>query len=105
MLTNTEYNDKKKYPDDKLRNLIVHFNGLSLKNQNLEKEDIFGDAYEYLLEAFADKIKKKDDEFFTPREIIQLLVNIAKPKERTKISDSTCSSGGMLVVSGHSYRS
>lgn len=99
VLTNTKYNDKKKYPDDKLRKLITHFNELSLKNQNLEKEDIFGDAYEYLLETFADETKKKGGEFFTPREIVQLLVNIAKPKEGMKVSDPTCGSGGMLVVS------
>ena len=99
VLTNTKYNDKRKYPDDKLRKLIAHFNELSLKNQNLEKEDIFGDAYEYLLETFADETKKKGGEFFTPREIVQLLVHIAKPKEGMKISDPTCGSGGMLIVS------
>ena len=99
VLTNTKYNDKKKYPDDKLRKLIAHFNELSLKNKNLEKEDIFGDAYEYLLETFADETKKKGGEFFTPREIVQLLVNIAKPREGMKISDPTCGSGGMLVLS------
>lgn len=99
VLTNTKYNDKKKYPDDKLRALIAHFNGLTLDNNNLEKEDIFGDAYEYLLETFADETKKKGGEFFTPREIVQLLVNITKPKENMKISDPTCGSGGMLVLS------
>jgi len=99
VLTNTKYNDKRKYPDDKLRKLVAHFNELTLKNQNLEKEDIFGDAYEYLLETFADETKKKGGEFFTPREIVQLLVNIAKPKEGMKISDPTCGSGGMLVLS------
>ena len=99
VLTNTKYNDKRKYPDDKLRKLIAHFNELSLKNQNLEKDDIFGDAYEYLLETFADETKKKGGEFFTPREIVQLLVNITKPKEGMKISDPTCGSGGMLVLS------
>ena len=99
VLTNTKYNDKKKYPDDKLRKLIAHFNELPLQNKNLEKEDLFGDAYEYLLETFADETKKKGGEFFTPREIVQLLVEITKPKEGMKISDPTCGSGGMLVVS------
>ena len=99
VLTNTRYNDKKKYPDDKLRKLISHFNELSFRNQNLEKEDIFGDAYEYLLETFADETKKKGGEFFTPREIVQLLVNITKPKEKMRISDPTCGSGGMLIIS------
>ena len=50
VLTNTKYNDKRKYPDDKLRALISHFNSPRLRNEDLEKEDIFGDAYEYLLE-------------------------------------------------------
>ena len=99
VLTNTKYNDKKKYHDDKLRKLVTHFNGLLLRNDNLEKEDVFGDAYEYLLETFADETKKKGGEFFTPREIVQMLVNITKPKEGMKISDPTCGSGGMLVVS------
>jgi type I restriction enzyme M protein len=99
VLTNTKYNDKKKYPDDKLRKLVAHFNELPLQNKNLEKEDLFGDAYEYLLETFADETKKKGGEFFTPREIVQLLVEITKPKEGMKISDPTCGSGGMLVVS------
>ena len=65
VLTNTKYNDKKKYPDDKLRKLVAHFNELPLQNKNLEKEDLFGDAYEYLLETFADETKKKGGEFFT----------------------------------------
>ncbi len=52
-----------------------------------------------MLETFADETKKKSGEFFTPREIVQLLVHIAKPKEGMKILDPTCGSGGMLVVS------
>ena len=99
VLTYLKYNDKKKYPDNKLRLLIARFNELSLRNENLEKEDIFGDAYEYLLEQFADETKKKGGEFFTPREIVKLLVNLSKPKEGMKISDPTCGSGGMLIVS------
>ncbi len=99
VLTNTKYNDKKKYPDDKLRALIAHFNGLALSNENLEKEDIFGDAYEYLLETFADETKKKGGEFFTPREVVSLLVHITKPTQKMKISDPTCGSGGMLILS------
>jgi len=99
VLSYLKYNDKKKYPDNKLRQLIAHFNELSLRNENLEKEDIFGDSYEYLLEQFADETKKKGGEFFTPREIVKLLVNISKPKEGMKISDPTCGSGGMLIVS------
>ena len=99
VLTNTKYADPRKYPDDKLSNLISHFNSPRLRNSDLEKEDIFGDAYEYLLEQFADETKKKGGEFFTPREVVKLLVNIIDPKEGMKICDPTCGSGGMLIVS------
>lgn len=99
VLTNTKYNDKRKYPDDKLRKLISHFNSPRLRNEDLEKEDIFGDAYEYLLAEFADETKKKGGEFFTPREIVRLLVNLVEPKEGMKICDPTCGSGGMLIES------
>jgi type I restriction enzyme M protein len=99
VLTNTKYNDKRKYPDDKLRALISHFNSPRLRNEDLEKEDIFGDAYEYLLAEFADETKEKGGEFFTPREIVRLLVDIVEPKEGMKICDPTCGSGRMLIES------
>jgi type I restriction enzyme M protein len=99
VLTNTKYNDKRKYPDDKLRKLISHFNSPRLRNSDLEKEDIFGDAYEYLLAEFAEETKKKGGEFFTPREVVRLLVNLVRPKEGMRICDPTCGSGGMLIES------
>jgi type I restriction enzyme M protein len=51
-------NDKRKYPDDKLRKLISHFNSPRLRNSDLESDDIFGNTFEYLLEEFADETKK-----------------------------------------------
>ena len=99
VLTNTKYSDPRKYPDDQLANLVSHFNEPRLRNSDLEKEDIFGDAYEYLLEQFADATKKKGGEFFTPREVVSLLVNLVCPKEGMTICDPTCGSGGMLIVS------
>jgi len=99
VLTNTKYNDKKKYPDDRLRALVAHFNEPRLRNSDLEKEDIFGDAYEYLLEQFADLTLTKSGEFFTPREVVKLLINIIKPTEGMKICDPTVGSGGMLILS------
>ena len=68
-------------------------------NEDLEKEDVFGDAYEYLLAEFADEIKKKGGEFFTPREIVRLPVNLDEAKEGMSISDLMCGSGGMLIES------
>lgn len=99
VLTNTIYNDKKKFPDDKLLDLVVHFNKYRLRNSDLEREDVFGQAYEYLLEQFADSAGKKAGEFFTPREVVRLLVQIVEPDKKMKICDPTCGSGGMLIES------
>jgi type I restriction enzyme M protein len=99
VLTNTTYNDKRKYPDDRLRKLLSHFNSPRLRNSDLESTDIFGDAFEYLLEQFADETKKSGGNFFTPKEIVRLLVNLVEPKEGMSICDPTCGSGGMLIES------
>jgi type I restriction enzyme M protein len=93
--TNTRYNDKRKYPDDKLRALSSHFNYPRLRNEDLEREDLFGAAYEYLLEEFADATKKGAGRFFTPREVVRLLVSIVEPKEGMSICDPTC---GLVVL-------
>jgi len=97
VLTNTTYNDMRKFPDDRLRKLISHFNSPRLANSDLESTDIFGDAFEYLLEQFADETKKSGGNFFTPKEIVRLLVNLVEPKEGMSICDPTCGSGGMLI--------
>jgi type I restriction enzyme M protein len=99
VLTNTSYNDKKKFPDDLLLELVSHYNEYRLRNSDLENEDVFGDAYEYLLEQFADSAGKKAGEFFTPREVVKLLVRTLKPEETMSICDPTCGSGGMLIQS------
>ena len=99
VLTNISYNDKKKYSDEDLLALVNHFNEYRLRNSDLENEDIFGQAYEYLLEQFADSAGKKAGEFFTPREVVQLLVEILAPTPKMTICDPTCGSGGMLIWS------
>jgi len=98
VLTATILDDPKKYPDNKMWQLVTHFNFPPLGNQNLQKEDVFGQAYEHLLKEFADSSGKKAGEFFTPRELVKLLVNLVKPKQRMKICDPTVGSGGMLIL-------
>jgi len=99
IFSNTDYNDKKKFPDDTLLEMVEHFNEHDLSNSNLENEDIFGQAYEHLLERFADSAGKSAGEFFTPREVVELLVKLLDPKDGDKICDPTCGSGGMLIWS------
>jgi type I restriction enzyme M protein len=77
--------------------LISHFNSLRLCNSDLESDDIFGNAFEYLLEEFADETKKSGSNFFTPIEVIRLIVELVQPKEDMRICDPTCGSGSMLI--------
>jgi len=95
----SEFNKKKKYPDSALRELIHNFDNINLSNDSLENPDVLGDAYEYLLETFADETKKKGGQFYTPREVVQLLVELMEPEADHKICDPTCGSGGMLIHS------
>ena len=94
-----EFNIKEKYPDNSLQKLIAHFGSKRLRSSDLENEDIFGDAYEHLLEMFADETKKKGGQFYTPREVVRLLVRITEPQYNHRICDPTCGSGGMLIHS------
>ena len=95
----SEFNNKKKYPDDVLREIIHKFDAVKLGNNSLENPDVLGDAYEYLLETFADETKKKGGQFFTPREVVQLLVELMEPQSDHRVCDPTCGSGGMLIHS------
>src|SRR3989304_4410796 len=56
-----------------------------------------GDRYEYLIKQFADDAGKKGGEFYTPRSVVTLLVELLKPQEKMRICDPTVGSGGMLI--------
>lgn len=87
--------------DSVLSRLVNHFSQISLKNSDLEEPDILGRAYEYLIEKFADDAGKKGGEFYTPRKVVQLIVELLKPKEGMRICDPTSGSGGMLIECAH----
>ncbi|GAB2769642.1 type I restriction-modification system subunit M [Salinimicrobium soli] len=97
VLTTTKFGDKEKLSDDVLQRLLRHFNTHSLRNQDLESPHILGDAYEYLIKQFADDAGKKGGEFYTPRGVVQLIVQLIKPQPRQKVYDPTMGSGGMLI--------
>jgi type I restriction enzyme M protein len=90
VLTPVDFNDKDRLPDHTLSALINHFSSLRLRNQDLEKPDILGDAYEYLIAQFASSAGKKGGEFYTPKEVVELLVEILDPKEGMRICDPAC---------------
>ena len=58
---------------------------------------MLGDAYEYLIGKFADVTNKKAGEFYTPRSVVRMMVDILDPKEGETIYDPACGTGGMLL--------
>lgn len=88
-------------PDTKLRDLIDHFNQpqFVLVNDNFEFPDLLGAAYEFLIKFFADSAGKKGGQFYTPAQVVRLMVQILKPEEGMSVYDPTVGSGGMLIQS------
>jgi len=99
VLSAVDFNDKDRLPDHILYQLVNHFSKIRLGNADLEKPDILGDAYEYLIAQFASSAGKKGGEFYTPKEVVELLIKILDPQERMRICDPACGSGGMLIQS------
>ncbi len=106
VLAGTNWNDESKLgsPANReriIRSLLNHFNGLDLRDANLQDgegvNNVLGDAYEYLINRFADDAGKKGGEFYTPRSVIRLIVEMLEPKEKMRICDPTAGSGGMLI--------
>jgi len=95
---------KTKIPDQKWKDLLDHFNQpqFVLVNDNFEFPDLLGAAYEYLIKYFADSAGKKGGEFYTPAEVVRLLVQITKPEAGNEIYDPTAGSGGFLIQA-HQY--
>jgi type I restriction enzyme M protein len=95
---------KTKIPDQQWKELLDHFNQpqFVLVNDNFEFPDLLGAAYEYLIKFFADSAGKKGGEFYTPAEVVRLLVQLTKPEAGNEIYDPTVGSGGFLIQS-HQY--
>ena len=92
-----QWTNKDRLPDELLKDLIEHFSALPLGNERVAS-DVMGDAYEYLIKKFADATNKKAGEFYTPRSVVRLMVDILDPKEGETIYDPACGTGGMLLA-------
>ena len=106
VLAGIDYNDERKLGDAKNRDtvlarLVQHFSQVSLRNDRMAEPDLLGRAYEYLIEQFADDAGKKGGEFYTPRMVVKLIVELLAPTERMRICDPTVGSGGMLIECAH----
>ena len=114
VLTGTNWNDESKLGspvsrERMIRSLVNHFNDLDLRDDNLlpasgSTGNVLGDAYEYLIQQFADDAGKKGGEFYTPREVVRLIVDILQPAEGMRICDPTFGSAGMLIFAADYVR-
>ena len=107
VLTSVNWNDESKLgsPANRegiIRSLLNHFGELDLRDANLGDADggagnVLGDAYEYLISQFADDAGKKGGEFYTPRPVVRLIIDLLQPGEGMRICDPTAGSAGMLI--------
>lgn len=94
------WTDKNKLTDERLKNLIEHMSLIKVGNKNYSA-DIMGDSYEYLIKKFADLSKKSAGEFYTPRTIVKLMVQLLDPQPGETVYDPACGTGGMLIEAIH----
>lgn len=92
-----QWSNKDRLSDALLKDLIEHFSRISFGNKNISS-DVLGDAYEYLIKKFADATNKKAGEFYTPRSVVRLMIDMLDPKEGETIYDPACGTGGMLLA-------
>ena len=86
--------------DEKTRtipnDLLKNFSNIPVNTDG----DLFGQIYEYFLAEFARSEGQKGGEFFTPRSVVRLMVEMIEP-QGGKVFDPACGSGGMFVQSVH----
>ena len=85
--------------DEACKELVRHFNRYRLRNEDFQFSDLLGSAYEFLINMFAESAGKKGGDFYTPRDVIRLMVRVLNPTPGMSIYDPTCGSGGMLIIS------
>jgi len=81
-----------------LGGLIDLFSNVSLKQAQSRSADILGHVFEYFLGEFALAEGKKGGQFYTPRTVVELLVEMLEPYNG-RVFDPCCGSGGMFVQS------
>lgn len=91
-----DFSDFTRNPENNeiLRQLVELFSSYSFENVS---PDILGDAYEWILRYFAPQ-KAKEGEVYTPREVIQLMVELLDPQEGESVYDPAAGSSGMLIA-------
>ncbi len=91
-----DFNKQDELPRSKLVDLKNHFAGRKFDKAHVP-DDLFGDAYEYLIRTFASKAGKSSGEFYTPREVSYLMAEIIEPAEQHEVCDWASGSGSLLL--------
>lgn len=88
-----------------LGELIDLISGIALNEEGDRSKDILGRVYEYFLSQFAGAEGKRGGEFYTPRSVVRVLVEMLEPLPDPargvagRVYDPCCGSGGMFVQS------
>jgi type I restriction enzyme M protein len=81
-----------------LGELIDLISGIAMREEGAKAKDILGRVYEYFLGGFAGSEGKRGGEFYTPRSVVRVLVEMLEPY-KGRVYDPCCGSGGMFVQS------
>lgn len=81
-----------------LGELIDLVSGIATAEPGDEAKDLLGRVYEYFLGGFAGSEGKRGGEFYTPRSVVRVLVEMLEPY-KGRVYDPCCGSGGMFVQS------
>lgn len=82
----------------RLGQLIDLIGNIQVGDEEARSRDVLGRVYEYFLAQFASKEGKKGGEFYTPRSVVKLLVEMLEPY-KGRVYDPCCGSSGMFVQS------
>jgi len=90
--------NKRVVSDEACKSLVRHFNKYRLCDEDFQFSDLLGSAYEFLINNFAESAGKKGGDFYTPRDVIRMMVRVLDPRPGMSVYDPTCGSGGMLII-------
>jgi len=106
VIDQADFNDEQKLGkgkdmQDRLSKLVAIFDSLDFSSNHAERDDLLGDAYEYLMRHFATESGKSKGQFYTPAEVSRILAKIVGINEETQVSqtvyDPACGSGSLLL--------
>jgi len=104
------YSDEEALGDQRLRDLIQRIDTFELSTERVEK-DFLGEAYMYMVGEFAKDEGKEGGQFFTPTDVIELMIRVLANsggsdgfEKGASFHDPTCGSAGFLVHAASYFR-